>query len=153
MGRRFDFGLLQELLGVNEDELTGMLKRLVQAQLVVEESADQFAFRHALTREAIYTTLLLRERQNVHRTVGEAMERFYAGSIPAHLADLSYHFYTGGVWGKALDYSRQAGDQARTLYAQREATVYYSRALMAAVSSKCQSSLNCWAPEGMPTKF
>jgi DNA-binding CsgD family transcriptional regulator/tetratricopeptide (TPR) repeat protein len=132
MGRRFDCGLLQELLEVNEDQLTGMLKRLVQAQLVVEESADQFAFRHALTREAIYTTLLLRERQNVHRTVGEAMERFYAGSIPAHLADLSYHFYTGGVWDKALDYSRQAGDQARTLYAQREATVYYARALLAA---------------------
>ena len=133
MGRRFDFGLLQELLGVNEEELTTMLKALVKAQLVVEESADQFAFRHALTREAIYTTLLLRERQNVHRTVGEAMERLYAEeSIRSHLADLSYHFYTGGVWQKALEYSQKAGDQARTLYAQHEAIVYYSRALVAA---------------------
>jgi len=132
MGRRFDFGLLQKLLGVNEEELTGMLKALVKAQLVVEESADQFAFRHALTREAIYTTLFLRERQNVHRTVGEAMEHLYAGSIQSHLADLSYHFYTGGVWQKALDYSQKAGDQARTLYSQREVIVYYSRALVSA---------------------
>ena len=132
MGRRFDFGLLQELLGVNEEELMVMLKVLVKAQLVVEESADQFAFRHALTREAIYTTLFLRERQNLHRTVGEAMERSYATSLTAHLADLSYHFYTGGVWQKALNYSRQAGKQAQDLYAQREAIVYYSRALISA---------------------
>ncbi len=136
MGRRFDFGLLQELLGVNEEELTTMLKVLVKAQLVVEESADQFAFRHALTREAIYTTLLLRERQNVHRTVGEAMERLYAGSIASHLADLSYHFYTGGVWQKALEYSQKAGDQARALYAQREGIIYYSRALVSAQQLK-----------------
>jgi len=131
-GRRFDFRLLQELLGVTEDELIGMLKRLVKAQLVVEESADQFTFRHALTREAIYTTLLLRERQNVHRTVGEAIEKLYEADINLRLADLSYHFYTGGVWQKALEYSRQAGDQAHELYAQREAIVYYSRALVSA---------------------
>jgi tetratricopeptide (TPR) repeat protein len=57
------------------------------------------------------------------------MEQFYETSIHSHLADLSYHFFTGSVWQKSLDYSRKAGDQAYTLYAQREAIVYYSRAL------------------------
>ncbi len=132
MGRRFDFRLLQELLEVNEEELTAMLKRLVKAQLVVEESVDQYSFRHALTREAVYTSLMLRERQEMHRKIGEAIEKLHEADLNPHLADLSYHFYTGGVWQKALEYSRQAGDQAHELYAQREAIVYYSRALVSA---------------------
>jgi DNA-binding CsgD family transcriptional regulator len=132
MGRRFDFLLLQELLDVDEADLMAMLKQLIAAQLVVEETADHFAFRHALTREAIYTTLLLRERQTLHRQVGDATERLYAASIHSHLADLSYHYYTAGEWEKALHYSGQAGERARRLYSQREAIVYYSRALVAA---------------------
>jgi DNA-binding CsgD family transcriptional regulator len=132
MGRRFDFGLLQELLNVEEAGLMAMLKELIAAQLVVEETADQFAFRHALTREAIYTTLLLRERQALHRRVGEAIEHLYVTSIPLPVADLSYHYYTGGVWQKALEYSQKAGEQARRLYSPREAVVYYSRALVSA---------------------
>ena len=132
MGRRFDFRLLQELLDVDEAGLMKMLKELIGAQLVVEESADHFAFRHALTREAIYTTLLLRERQELHRSVAEAIERLPAGaaSMEAHVADLSFHYFTGGAWQKALEYSRRAGNQARALYAQREAVVYYSRAIV-----------------------
>lgn len=132
MGRRFDFRLLQELLAVREEELMTMLKRLLEAQLVVEETADQFAFRHALTREAVYATLLLRERQSLHRAVGEAVERLHTASINSQLVDLSYHFFTGGEWQKALDYSQKAGEQACTLYAQHEVIVYYSRALVSA---------------------
>jgi len=132
MGRRFDFRLLQELLDVQEADLMTMLKELIAVQLVVEETADQFAFRHTLTREAIYTTLLLRERQALHRRVGESIERLYATSIPLHVADLSYHYYTGGVWQKALEHSQKAGEQAFRLYSQREAVVYYSRALVSA---------------------
>jgi len=132
MGRRFDFRLLQELLDIDEAGLMRMLKELIAAQLVAEESADHFAFRHALTREAIYTTLLLRERQILHRQVGESTERLYAFSIHPHLADLSYHYYSAGDWEKALHYSQQAGERARRLYSQREAIVYYSRALVAA---------------------
>ena len=132
MGRRFDFRLLQELLNVKEADLMAMLKELIRAGLVVEETADHFAFRHTLTREAIYTTLLLRERQGLHRFVAEAIERLYAESVEAHVADLSFHYYTSGVWEKALEYSRRAGDQSRRLYSQREAVVYYSRALVSA---------------------
>lgn len=130
LGRRFNFRLLRELLETNEDDLMDRLKELVNAQLVVEEAADVFAFRHALTREAAYSTLLLRERQNLHRLVGETMERIFAVSRNSHLADLSYHYFTAGEWQKALEYSRRAGDQACMLYAQHEAIVFFSRALI-----------------------
>jgi DNA-binding NarL/FixJ family response regulator len=132
MGRRFDFQLLQELLGVQEDQLVAAIKDMVSAQLVVEESADRFAFRHALTREAVYGRLLARERQSMHRAVGEAMERLHGASLESQLANLSYHFYAGAAWEKALSYSRKAGEHARRLYAQQESIVHYSRAIVAA---------------------
>jgi predicted ATPase len=62
-GRRFDFAILQGITQHDEAELLRLMKELIAAQLVVEESEEQFAFRHALTREAIYKQLLLRERK------------------------------------------------------------------------------------------
>lgn len=77
VGRRFDFVLLQQVAGHDEADLLALIKELVAAQLVVEESADNFAFRHALTRQAVYGALLGRERQILHRTIGAAMVRRY----------------------------------------------------------------------------
>src|SRR5579859_5746654 len=74
-GRHFDFALLQKLTQHDERQLLLLMKELVSAQLVVEESADQFAFRHALTRQAIYTQLLARERRMLHQTIAETIEQ------------------------------------------------------------------------------
>ena len=91
------------------------IKALIAAQLVVEESADAFAFRHALTRQAIYTSLLTRERTALHGAIGQTLEQLH----PQHLnpealetsetastaatsisASLAYHFYEAGMWEK-----------------------------------------------------
>ena len=72
-GRRFDFTLLQQLTGHDEQQLLQVMKELMAAQLVVEESAEQFAFLHALTREAMYGQLLARERKALHKTIAETM--------------------------------------------------------------------------------
>ena len=86
VGRRFDFALLQELAGADEPTLLAAIKELIAAQLVVEESADRFAFRHALTRQAVLAELLARERLALHRTIAETMERVYADALrPAPL--------------------------------------------------------------------
>src|SRR5262249_30094757 len=71
VGRRFDFALLQRLAHLDERELLGLIKELIAAQLVVEETDERFAFRHALTRQAIYAELLARERAALHRTIAE----------------------------------------------------------------------------------
>jgi len=131
-GRRFDFGLLQELTKMDDQELLPLIKELVAAQLVVEESADQFSFRHALTREAVYHSLLIRERKKYHGRVTETLERIYAGSQDAHAGDLAYHAYEAGNWAKALEYSRLAGEKALALYAPQSALTQFTRALEAA---------------------
>jgi tetratricopeptide (TPR) repeat protein/transcriptional regulator with XRE-family HTH domain len=131
-GRRFDFGLLQQVAGYAEDELLGAIKELIAAQLVVEESAERFAFRHALTRQAIYVQLLARERKALHRTIAETLQHLYGASPDAHLGDLAYHFYEAGAWEQALAYSSELGRQASALYAPRAAVEHLTRAVEAA---------------------
>jgi len=131
-GRHFDFALLQELTQQDEAQLLRLIKELIAAQLVVEESAEQFAFRHALTRQAVYTQLLARERKALHRTIAETLERLYASSIEAHLAELASHYSLAGVWEQALAYGQRAGEQAQGLYAPQAATLHFTRALDAA---------------------
>ena len=131
-GRRFDFEVLQQMTHHDEQQLLTLMKELMSAQLVVEASAEQFAFRHALTRQAIYTELLVRERKVLHRTIAETMESLYAEALEAHLADLAYHFSEASLWEKALSYSQQAGETAQRLYAPRAAIEQFTRALDAA---------------------
>jgi tetratricopeptide (TPR) repeat protein/DNA-binding CsgD family transcriptional regulator len=131
-GRRFDFTLLLHLTRTQEAVLLQALKELINAQLVVEESAEQFVFRHALTRQAIYTQLLARERKALHRVIAEAMEHLYSPVLDAHLADLAYHFYEASAWEQALEYGQHAGEEAQRLYAPRAAVEQFTRALEAA---------------------
>ena len=130
-GRHFDFALLQQFTNYDERQLLRLMKELVSTQLVVEESADRFAFRHALTREAIYSQLLARERSLLHRSIAETMEQQSSATLDAHLEDLAYHFYQARDWQKAMDYGRRAGEKALRLYSHRAATGYFTWSLEA----------------------
>ena len=130
-GRRFDFALLQALTGHSEAELLVLVKELVDAQLVVEESADRFAFRHALTREAMRARLLARECVALHRAIATALEQRYGAD--AHDVDdaLAYHTFEAAAWESARHYALRAGARALTLSAPREALQHFTRAVLA----------------------
>jgi DNA-binding CsgD family transcriptional regulator len=132
VGRRFDFALLQRLAHVEESDLLRLIKELIAAQLVVEESAERFAFRHALTRQAIYAELLVRERAALHRTIAETTEQMYVHALESVVPDLAYHFSEAGVWDKALHYARRAGERAQALGTPHAAIGQLTRALDAA---------------------
>ncbi len=132
VGRRFDFPLLQALTGYDELSLLAVIKELIGAQLVIEETVDRFAFRHALTRSAVYSDLLARERKALHRTIAEAIQTVYADSLDMQVADLAYHCYEAGMWAEALDYSRRAGENAQALYSPKAAIEQFTRAIEAA---------------------
>ena len=77
LGRRFEFGLLQAIAAADEPSLLGALREAIEAHLVVEEAdrhGEVFAFRHALTAEALYADLLGRERRRHHRSALVALE-------------------------------------------------------------------------------
>ncbi len=131
VGRRFDFALLQHLTGRNETDLLRLVKELIVAQMVVEESEDVLAFRHALTRQAVYTDLLARERRSLHHSVAQTMEHIYPNALESYLGDLAYHFYMAREWAKVLAYAQRAGEKAQALYAPHAAITQYTRALEA----------------------
>ena len=132
VGRQFDFALLQALTEADEAQLLRFIKELMAAQLVIEESAELFAFRHALTQQTVYIQLLVRERKALHRRIAETLERLYASGIEAHLADLAFHYALAEAWEQALFYGQRAGAQAQALYAPRAAIEHFTRALDAA---------------------
>ena len=133
-GRHFDFAVLQQVMHCDEDRLLLLVKELLATQLVVEVSADQFAFRHALTQQAVYAGLLARERRSLHRVLAEAIEEpsDTTPMLDTHLADLASHYYEAEVWAKALEYAQRAGERALALYAPRAATLHLTHALDAA---------------------
>ncbi|HYU73085.1 MAG TPA: LuxR C-terminal-related transcriptional regulator, partial [Ktedonobacteraceae bacterium] len=90
-GRRFDLALLQQITQYNEASLLELMKEAMAAQLVIEESSEQFAFRHALTQQAISGGLLARERRALHGTIARAIEHLYAEILDAHCADQAFH--------------------------------------------------------------
>ncbi|MDF3041080.1 MAG: protein kinase [Thermomicrobiales bacterium] len=132
VGRRVDFDLLRTLSGLDEAVLVAAIKELIAAQLLVEDSADLFAFRHALIRQAVYAGLLARERRALHARLAEAIERETTGSRDAMLEDLAYHHFEAGHWERAGALARAAGDRARALYAPQTAADQYTWAMEAA---------------------
>ncbi len=148
-GRRFDFAVLQAITGMDEMALLAGIKEMITAQLVVEESADHFAFRHALTHQAMYGELLTRERRLLHQTIAETIESVYAGALDAHFTELAYHFYEAQAWGRALWYTRRVGDRALALHSPRAAVEQFSRAIIAEQRLEMNPSPDLYRSRGM----
>ncbi|MCC6187568.1 MAG: tetratricopeptide repeat protein [Anaerolineales bacterium] len=110
------------------------LKALTAAGVLQEQPGGEYAFRHALMHEAVYSTLLRRERRLGHMAVAETLVFLYApptSEYESHLGELAYHYMRAEAWPEALIYSQLAGESAQTLYAPREAIEHYSRAVSA----------------------
>lgn len=151
-GRRFDFGLLQTLTNHDEKGLLALVKELIAAQLVVEESAERFAFRHALSREAIYAELLARERVALHREVADALERLHPNSLDAVVEALAYHAWEAGDWERASTYAVSAARHAVALSAPREAVAQLDRAFLASERAGVQPSIDLYLARGRATE-
>ncbi|MEZ4626016.1 MAG: AAA family ATPase, partial [Thermomicrobiales bacterium] len=131
-GRRFDFDSIRELADLDEPAMIDALSELTDANLIVEETAEAFVFRHALTRQAVYNELLTRQRRTIHRQLAaQFKQRFEAGDSMV-LIDLAYQAYAGGEWEDAIVYGDLAGQRAMELFAPRTAIEHFSRAVNAA---------------------
>ncbi len=98
----------------------------------IEESAEQFAFRHALTQQAISGGLLARERRALHGTIARTLEHLHAAALDASLADLAYHCAEAELWDKTMEYAKRAAEQAQAISAPRAAVEQWTRVMDAA---------------------
>jgi len=104
----------------------GLLEARPQAG---EQINVTYTFRHILTQETIYDSLLRSQRPGLHRTVAECIEDLYAADLTNQAEVLALHYDRARVRDKAMHYALLAGDRARQRFANREAIEYYGRAL------------------------
>jgi predicted ATPase len=137
LGHEFDFDLLDMVWGRDREATLGALDDLLRHRLVDEGTGTldrDYAFTHHKIQEVVYTGIPRRRRQHLHAQVGTAMESLYGPQTEALARELAFHFQQGQqldqtLTEKAITYLLQAGDQARALYAHREAIDHYRQAL------------------------
>jgi DNA-binding CsgD family transcriptional regulator/tetratricopeptide (TPR) repeat protein len=108
LGAQAEFDLLAAASGLPGDDLLARLRVLVGANFLHESDDDVFAFRHALTREAVADQLLGREQQRIHAAVLDVL-RQQGDADPARLA---HHAARAGASGDAVRYARVAADRS-----------------------------------------
>jgi class 3 adenylate cyclase/tetratricopeptide (TPR) repeat protein len=131
LGRAFSPALLNAMWD-GAEALEPVLLELKRLEFLVERTgADEpfYVFKHALTQEVAYDSLLTTRRQAFHATAGEALERLYHASLTERYEELAYHFTRGAVWEKGFDYLLKSGHKARQAYANQEAIAFYTQAI------------------------
>src|SRR5262249_23268263 len=91
----------------------------------------EYTFKHALTQQVAYETLLQERRRAVHARIVETLEGFAEDRVAEQVERLAHHAHRGEVWDKALAYCRQAGEKALARSAHRQAVGYFEQALSA----------------------
>jgi class 3 adenylate cyclase/tetratricopeptide (TPR) repeat protein len=134
IGKELPFALLQAIAELPEDELRHGLGRLQAAEFLYEARLFpdlEYTFKHALTHDVAYASLLQDRRRTLHRQIMETIERLYSDRLPEHVDQLAHHAFRGEVWKEAVAYLRQAGAKALARSANRDATGYFEQALAA----------------------
>ncbi len=133
IGRDFAFRILQTITGMRE-ELKSYLLNLQGLEFIYEKKLFpelEYIFKHALTQEVAYNSLLLTRRKEIHEKTGKAIEQIYAERLEEFYEMLAYHYGKGENLEKSYHYLKLSGDKATNNYANSEALGFYKEALEA----------------------
>ena len=134
IGTEVPFTLLQAIAEMPEEVLYRSLTHLKASEFLYETNLFPervYTFKHALTHEVAYGSLLQVRRRALHARIVAASERFYTGRRPEQVERLAHHALRGEVWDKAVTYCQQAGARAHDRAAFREAVASFDQALQA----------------------
>jgi len=134
IGKDVPFALLHGIADLPEDDLRRGLAHLQEAEFLYETSLFpelEYTFKHALTHDVAYGSLLQDRRRDLHARVVETIESLYADRLTEQIERLAHHAFRGEAWSKAVAYLRQAGAKAFVRSANREAVAYLEQALTA----------------------
>jgi predicted ATPase len=114
-----------------QKKLDAHLAHLETAQLVrrAEDIDPAYLFKHTLTQETVYESLLRSTRREIHARVAQTYEELYVDRLDEYAAPLAQHYAEAGDKVKTLEYSMRAGDVAARVYANIEAIMHYTRAI------------------------
>ena len=115
IGKDVPYALLAAIAEQPEETLRRGLAHLQEAEFLYETRLFpdlEYTFKHALTHEVAYGSLLQERRRQLHAQIVAAIERLYADRLNEHVERLAHHALRGQLWDKAVRYSRQAGNRA-----------------------------------------
>jgi class 3 adenylate cyclase/tetratricopeptide (TPR) repeat protein len=134
IGKDVPFSLLQAITELSDEKLRSGLSHLQAAEFLYETSLFpdlEYTFKHALTHEVAYGSLLHERQRALHARIVEAIEALYPDRLIEQVERLAHHAARGEIWGKAVTYLRHAGIKADARSALREAASYFEQALTA----------------------
>jgi DNA-binding winged helix-turn-helix (wHTH) protein/tetratricopeptide (TPR) repeat protein len=134
IGTEVPLPLLRAVAALSEEGLRMGLAHLQGAEFLYETRLFPelaYTFKHALTQEVAYGSLLQEHRRVLHAGIVSAIETLYDERLAEQVERLAYHAFRGEMWEKAVAYCRQAGIKAAARSAHRAAVVCFEQALMA----------------------
>ncbi len=133
IGREFSYGLLAAVAEQqNHADVRNELRRLVEAGLLFQRGSPpeaSYVFKHALVQDAAYSTLLRKQRQQLHRDIAQRLEQHDPAVVQGQPELLAYHCSEAGLHKKAIAYWTAAGERAVRRAANTEAVRHFRRAL------------------------
>jgi class 3 adenylate cyclase/predicted ATPase len=132
IGREFPMSLIRSVFAKSDDELNHLLNDLQLGEFIYEQPAvgdSEYSFKHALTQEVAYNSVLMERRRLLHERIGARLETLHASSIEDHLAELAHHFRRSDNVEKAVEYLGRAGKQAIGRSALQEAADFLRSAI------------------------
>ena len=132
VGRDFSHRVINSVMALSESDLLSYLSALKNSELIYERGvypSSTYVFKHALTQEVAYNSLLSKKRKEIHGEIGKAIEKLYADRLEEHYELLAYHFTLSDKVEKAIDYLELANEKAAMLSAMDEAKASFYEAL------------------------
>ena len=133
IGREFARKILEQISDSTErlSESLETLKNLELIQQIRIIPEEEYLFKHVITQEVTYETLLKQKRKELHSLVAQAIEELYADRLEEFYEMLAFHYWRAEVWSCAYRYNREAGLKAQSLSAYIETLSYLEAALEA----------------------
>jgi len=132
IGKHFAFRILQTITGVKEN-LKPYLLKLQGLEFIYEKSLFpelEYVFKHALTQEVAYNSLLQKKKTEIHEKIGKAIEELYAESLEEFYEVLAYHYSKSENFEKAYQYLNLSGNEATKSYSNLEAVVFSTNGIL-----------------------
>jgi class 3 adenylate cyclase/tetratricopeptide (TPR) repeat protein len=125
--REFNYDLIKRVTGLSGRELLSNLSLIKDAELLYERGIYPetiYIFKHALTREVVYDSLLSKKKKQLHAKTGKAIEELYNENLDEHCGILVEHFIKSDNYEKGADYTKMAGRKAEKAAALADSIAY-----------------------------
>jgi class 3 adenylate cyclase/tetratricopeptide (TPR) repeat protein len=132
VGRESSYDLIKQVTGLSEQKLLPQLSVLKDSELLYERGIyprSTYIFKHALTQDVAYDSLLLKRKKEIHEEIGKVIEALYPDRLEEHYELLAFHYGRSANADTAVKYLDLANQKAAKLNAMEEAKAYFDEAM------------------------